>query len=143
MPADYTVSLRCATNDGETAIGACHLCRDPICDLCIATHEGDALVCRRCAYQGAETKAVPAGDQHDIDVDRRTQGEWRLVLVVLALSAMDFVLTANWLAFAMVTLVGLPFILIQIRFKRVRLYLAILLYLNVVLVLYDLFLNAM
>ena len=150
MPADYTVSLKCATNDGEDAMGVCHVCRHPVCDLCVATREGDALVCRRCVYQEVEAhRQVPTPRPGP----ERASREWRLMLGVLALSATDLVLTVNipeqgtWLAFSIVNtavaLVGLMFILIHIRIRRLRLYLTVLLFLNAAFVLYDLYQHTM
>ena len=162
MPAGYTVALRCATNDGETAVGVCHLCRHPVCDLCIATREGDLLVCRRCAYREAvedppQVRTPPAqpetASRKNIAVDHYTKGTWRLVLAVLALSVMDLVMTVNypetggWLALSIVnivvTLVGLTLILMRIRLRRLRLSFTILFCLNIVLVLYDFYQHTM
>jgi hypothetical protein len=98
-------------------------------------------------------------------VDRYRPSEWALVLSVLVLSAADLVLTlwylemggeeanpvmalalrGGYLTFTIVkmgmTLLGLTFVLLHIRFRRVRLYLIILLAMNIALIAYHVYLR--
>jgi hypothetical protein len=102
------------------------------------------------------------GERENIYVDRYTRGEWALILGTLICAIADALLTIDfarsgghqgnpvmnallgegWATFVVVklavTLLGLGYILMHIRFKRIRLYLVLVFGLSVALLIYQL-----
>ncbi len=55
MALPVGLRLRCANDDGGTAVGSCASCGDAICDVCIARRDGESILCRDCALNAAVT----------------------------------------------------------------------------------------